>query len=152
MAMWNWTSLDFGSSFCCASISGVATKKQVTMNIRSSFLTILLFNIWLPFQSSGPRSGHMFIAQGAGKRFIAPIGAQCAFREAKCFAPAELQSSLGEWFYKHSVPPGLKTGVTENQIEVISYENCRDTTLVNRRRLHASDRRQPFRDRRPRVT
>jgi hypothetical protein len=29
--------------------------------------------------------------------------------KAEYFAPPELQSSLGSWFYKHLVPPGPKT-------------------------------------------
>ena len=56
------------------------------------------------------------------------------------------------WFYKHSVPPGLETEVTENWIELIRYEKFRNTTLVNRRGFHASNRRQAFRDRRPGIT
>jgi len=51
----------------------------------------------------------MFIGHVAGERCLAPEERNVLLSEAKCFAPPELQSCLGSWFYKHLVPPGPKT-------------------------------------------
>jgi len=55
----------------------------------------------------------MFIAQVAGKSSLAPEERNVPPSEAKYFAPPELQSCLGSWLYKHLVPPGPKTRVSE---------------------------------------
>jgi hypothetical protein len=51
----------------------------------------------------------MFIVHIAGKSSLAPEERNVLLSEAKCFAPPELQSCLGSWFYKHLVPLGPKT-------------------------------------------
>ncbi len=37
----------------------------------------------------------------------------CFFGD-QCFAPTELRSRSGSWFYKHLVPLGLKTTAVKN--------------------------------------
>jgi len=71
----------------------------------------------------------MFIAHLAGKSSLAPEERNVLLSEAKYFAPPELQSCLGSWFYKHLVPPGLKTSRPKIN-RLIRCENFRDTTLA----------------------
>ena len=42
------------------------------------------------------------------------------FCKSRGFAPLELQSSPGSWFYKHRVPPGPQNGVTESSTLQVS--------------------------------
>jgi hypothetical protein len=55
----------------------------------------------------------MFIAHVMRKSSLAPEQRNVHLSEAKYFAPPELQSCLGSWFYKDLVPPGPKTRATE---------------------------------------
>jgi len=48
----------------------------------------------------------MFIAQVVGKSSIAQEERHVPCSNARCFAPLELQSSLGAWFYKYLVSAG----------------------------------------------
>jgi hypothetical protein len=55
----------------------------------------------------------MFIAQAAAENSLAPEERNALFRKGRCFAPLELQVLVSR-FYKHLVPPGLKTRAAED--------------------------------------
>jgi hypothetical protein len=55
----------------------------------------------------------MFIAQVPEKIALALEEPNTPVCESKHFAPPELQSSLGFFFYEHLISPGPKTSATE---------------------------------------
>src|ERR1700674_5192150 len=56
----------------------------------------------------------MFIAHIARRRYLAPEERNVPLTKANISLLRSCKSSFGAWFYKHLVPPGLKTGTPKN--------------------------------------
>ena len=56
--------------------------------------------------------------------------------KSKCFAPPELESYLGSWFYKHLVPPGTEDSSDRTMDRLIRCEDLRDRMPVSISMIH----------------